>query len=131
MPLLRNKKFELSPRLKLGIGRGYSQNQILKFSAILCLFLALGLTVNAIRLVVIDKGQPNANSTSPQVLGASDVKQQNEQQPAQFTAYKVTQGDTLFNISQKFNIDWTTLATLNNLKSPFALKPGQIINIPK
>lgn len=131
MPLLRNKKFELSPRLKLGIGRGYSQNQILKFSAILCLFLALGLTVNAIRLVVIDKGQPNANVASPQVLGASDVKQQNEQQSAQFTAYKVTQGDTLFNISQKFNIDWTTLATLNNLKSPFALKLGQVINIPK
>jgi LysM repeat protein len=127
MPL-RNKKFELSPRLKLGIGRGYSQNQILKFSAILCLALALGLTVNAFRLVLKDKNQ---NSANPQVLGASDTKPANGQAPVQFTAYTVAQGDTLFNISQKFNIDWTTLATLNNLKSPFVLKLGQVINIPK
>jgi LysM repeat protein len=124
---LRNKKFELSPRLKLGVGRGYSQNQILKFSAIVCLVLALGLTVNAFRLVLKDKNSP----ANPQVLGASDVKQQNSQTTVQFTAYTVQKGDTLFNISQKFNIDWTTLATLNNLKSPFTLKVGQIINIPK
>lgn len=127
----RNKKFELSPRLKLGIGRGYSQNQILKFSAILCLALALGLTVNAFRLVLKNKNQTTANSQNPQVLGASDNKQTNGQTPVQFTAYTVVQGDTLFNISQKFNIDWTTLATLNNLKSPFILKTGQKINIPR
>jgi len=128
---LRNKKFELSPRLKLGVGRGYSQNQILKFSAIICLILALGLTVNAFRLVLKDKNQAGGNSGNPQVLGVSDVKQPGSQSGVQFTAYTVQKGDTLFNISQKFNIDWTTLATLNNLKSPFTLKPGQIINIPK
>lgn len=127
----RNKKFELSPRLKLGIGRGYSQNQILKFSAIVCLTLALVLTANAFRLVLKDKSQAGGNSQNPQVLGATDVKQPNNQSGVQFTAYKVLQGDTLFNISQKFNIDWTTLATLNNLKSPFVLKLGQVINIPK
>jgi hypothetical protein len=125
---LATKNLKLSPRLKLGVGRGYSQNQILKFSAIICLVLALGLTANAFRLVFMDKGNSNAN---PQVLGVSDIKQQNSQPAVQFTAYTVQQGDTLFNISQKFNIDWTTLATLNNLKSPFTLKPGQIINIPK
>jgi LysM domain len=124
------KKFELSPRLKLGVGRGYSQNQILKFSAIACLILALFLTANAFRLVF--SGKDNAsNSQNPQVLGASDTKQPNGQATVQFTAYTVQKGDTLFNISQKFNIDWTTLATLNNLKSPFVLKAGQIINIPK
>jgi hypothetical protein len=127
----RSKKFDLSPRLKLGIGRGYSQNQILKFSAIVCLVLALVLTVNAFRLVIKDKNQAGGASQNPQVLGATDVKQPQNQNAVQFTAYTVQQGDTLFNISQKFNIDWTTLATLNNLKSPFALKPGQIINIPK
>jgi len=127
----RSKKFDLSPRLKLGIGRGYSQNQILKFSAIVCLVLALVLTVNAFRLVIKDKNQAGGASQNPQVLGATDVKQPQNQNAVQFTAYTVQQDDTLFNISQKFNIDWTTLATLNNLKSPFALKPGQIINIPK
>lgn len=125
--LFHNKKFELSPRLKLGIGRGYSQNQILKFSAIICLVLALGLSVNAFLLVLKNRG----NNPTPQVLGASDVKEQTNRTGVQFTAYTVQKGDTLFNISQKFNIDWTTLATLNNLKSPFVLKPGQIINIPK
>jgi len=125
---LAKKNLKLSPRLKLGVGRGYSQNQILKFSAIICLVLALGLTANAFRLVFMDKGGDSAN---PQVLGASDIKQQNNPQAVQFTAYTVKQGDTLFNISQKFNIDWSTLATLNNLKSPFVLKPGQTINIPK
>lgn len=128
---LRNKKFELSPRLKLGIGRGYSQNQILKFSAVVCLTLALALTVNAFRLVLKDKNQAGGNSQNPQVLGATDVKQPGSPSGAKYTAYTVQKGDTLFNISQKFNIDWTTLATLNNLKSPFVLKPGQIINIPK
>jgi hypothetical protein len=127
----RNKKFELSPRLKLGVGRGYSQNQILKFSAVFCLILALGLTVNAFRLVFKDHGQGSVNSGSPQVLGATDVKQQGGQPSVEFTSYTVQQGDTLFNISQKFNIDWTTLATLNNLKSPFVLQPGQTIDIPK
>jgi LysM repeat protein len=127
----RNKKIELSPRLKLGIGRGYSQNQILKFSAIICLVLALALTVNAFRLVLKDKNQTGGNSGNPQVLDATDVKQPGSQSGVQFTAYTVQKGDTLFNISQKFNVDWTTVAALNNLKSPFSIKPGQILQIPK
>jgi LysM repeat protein len=127
----RNKKFELSPRLKLGVGRGYSQNQILKFSAIICLILALILTANAFRLVIKGKNQSTPDSTAPQVLGASDTKQPPAQANIQFTPYTVQKDDTLFNISQKFNIDWSMLATLNNLKSPFVLKAGQVINIPK
>jgi len=123
----RNKKFELSPRLKLGVGRGYSQNQILKISAIICLILALGLAFNAFRLITA-KGQPESG---PQVLGATDVKQNTGQAAAQTTSYTVQKGDTLFNISQKFNIDWTTLATLNNLKTPYLVKPGDVVIIPK
>lgn len=128
---LRNKKFELSPRLKLGVGRGYSQNQILKFAAIICLVLAVVLTFNAFRLIIKNKGQSNDSAGSPQVLGASDVRQPSDQNNVQFVNYTVAKGDTLFNISQKFNIDWTTLATLNNLKTPFALQPGQILKVPK
>ena len=124
------KKFELSPRLKLGVGRGYSQNQILKFAAIICLFLALGLTANAVRLLVTSKNQPAASS-APQVLGATDVKGEENAGSIEFTNYTVQKGDTLFNISQKYNISWTTLATLNNLKSPFYLKAGQQIKVPK
>ncbi len=126
-----NKKFELSPRLKSGVGRGYSQNQILKLAAIICLTLALGLTINTVRLVMQNKNQPATESDQPQVLGASDAKQPESITNVQFITYTIQKGDTLFDISQKFSISWTTLASLNNLKSPFYLKPGQTLKIPK
>jgi LysM repeat protein len=124
----RNKKFELSPRLRLGVGRGYTQNQILKASAGFCLILAVILTANSVRLLFNNNTQ---DIQQTQVLGASDTKIQPINNGLEFTNYTVQKGDTLFNVSQKFNIDWSTLAVLNNLKSPFVLKPGQIINIPK
>ncbi len=126
--LFRKTKFELSPRLKLGVGRGYSQNQILKISAVICLVLAVGLTFNAIRLMIKGKNQA---ANQEQVLGTTDVKNSGGQDSLQFINYTVAKGDTLFNISQKFNISWNTLATLNNLKSPFYLKPGQVLKVPK
>lgn len=126
-----NKKFELSPRLKFGVGRGYTQNQILKISAVTCLAIASVLALNAGRLLLDSKNQNSGQTANPQVLGASDTKENNFPNSIQFTSYTVQKGDTLFNISQKFNISWTTMATLNNLKSPFYLKPGQIIKVPK
>lgn len=123
------KKFELSPRLKFGIGRGYSQNQILKVSAVLCLLLAIGLTFNAVRLLF--SSETSTMLSAPQVLGATDEKQGQQIPAVEFIEYKVQKGDTLFNISQKHNIEWGTLATLNNMKSPFTVKPGQLMKIPK
>lgn len=126
------KTFELSPRLRLGVGRGYSQNQILKYSAILCLVIAAGLSLNAVRLVFFSNiSAVTPAQAEPQVLGASDTKDATSGTAVQFIEYKVQKGDTLFNISQKYNINWTTLATLNNLKSPFTLKLGQTLKIPK
>jgi LysM repeat protein len=125
------KKFDLSPRLKLGVGRGYSQNKILKFAAIICLLVAVGLTVNAVTILFSHSQTSGDNAALPKVLGASDTKTATDTTAIQFVQYKVQKGDTLFNISQKFNIDWTTLATLNNIQSPFAVKPGQTLNIPK
>lgn len=123
------KKFELSPRLKSGIGRNYSHNKILKISAITCLALAGLLAVYGGGLIVSHKS--SAVNSQPQVLGASDIKLPAEPKNVQFMEYKIQKGDTLFNVSQKFNINWTTLSTLNNLKSPFTLKPGQTIKIPQ
>ncbi len=125
-------KFQLSPKLKLGVGRGYSKNQILKYGAIICLLIAVGLTANALR-VLFSRQSTNSAATVPQVLGASDTKTAPVQTAAvpEFIQYTVQKNDTLFDISQKFNIDWTTLATLNNIQSPFTVKAGQILNIPK
>lgn len=125
------KSFELSPKLKFGVGRGYSPNKILKIFASVSLFLAVILAGNAIRLVFGNKlSVASAGAVTPQVLGASDTKDSSEQS-IQFTNYTIQKGDTLFNVSQRFNISWTTLATINNLKSPFALKPGQTLQVPK
>jgi len=123
-----HKKFDLSPRLKFGIGRGYSQNQMLKYGAGICLFTALLLTANAIRIIA---SRSNSPALAPQVLGASDTRTENDVPAVELIEYKVQKGDTLFDISQKYNIDWTTVVTLNNLQSPFTLKAGQIIKIPK
>lgn len=124
-----NRKIELSPRLKLSVGRGYSPNQKLKIAAVCLLVLAVGLTVNAVRLIFFVPGgaQP---SSAPQVLGASDTKTLPDSE-IKFEEYKVQKNDTLFSISQAYNVSWTILATLNNLKSPFIVKPGQSLKIPK
>lgn len=127
---LNRKKFDLSPRLKLGVGRAYSQNQILKISAVFCLILAGLLAINAGKLFWQSSAHDTANNSGPQVLGASDTKVASPP-TVQFIEYSVQKGDTLFSVSQTYNISWATLATLNNLKSPFTLKPGQTLKIPK
>src|SRR3989344_1408949 len=95
-------KIQLSPRLKLGVGRAYSQNHIFKFAAIFCLTLALGLAVHAIWIVFTPKKSDLANENQAQVLGATDTKNSNELSEIQFEEYKIQKGDTLFNLSQKF-----------------------------
>ncbi len=120
------KKVELSPRLKFGVDRARTPNQILKISAVVCLVLAIGLTANDIRLLYSSK---TTNYTG-KVLGASDTRTVTVPD-VQFIQYTVQKGDTLFDVSQKFNITWSTLATVNNIQSPFVLKPGEILKIPK
>ncbi len=120
--LLKKKKLQLSERLNLSVGRSYTKNKILKITGIVCILIGIGLTINAIALIS-QKPQP---SQEGEVLGVTD-----KQTTPQFIDYTVQKGDTLFNLSQKFNISWVTLANLNNLKSPFTLKPGQTLRIPK
>ena len=62
-----------------------------------------------------------------QVLGAQTA----EPQAAQFTSYIVKSGDTLFNISQKYNIKWDLMAQVNGLSEPYVLHIGQTIKIPQ
>lgn len=122
---LKKKNFELSPRLKFGVGRTSFKNQALKITGLVCLLIAAGLTINAFSLIWGGSKQPAASPG--EVLGASDT----QEAKTEFVEYTVQKGDTLFNLSQKYNISWVTLANLNNLKSPFTLKPGQVIQIPK
>ncbi len=128
--MFETRKIELSPRLKLSVGRGLSQNRKLKIFASGLLLLAFGLTINAARLMFFSETDISKQTGQAQVLGATDTKQ-TENTNISFEEYTVQKSDTLFSISQKFNISWTTLATLNNLKSPFLVKPGQILKVPR
>ena len=61
---------------------------------------------------------------SKQILG--------EQVPAtvEYLIYEVKKGDTLFNLAQRFEFSWQTLARINPPKKPYLLKVGQKIKIP-
>lgn len=68
-----------------------------------------------------------ANTSPKQVLGAA-TRQEPEQQ---FTQYTVKNGDTLFNISQQYNLRWDSIAQINNLSEPYVLHAGQALKIPQ
>jgi len=122
-------KVRLSPQLKLGVGRGYSKNNLLKYVGFVFLFASLALVIWTVNVVLHrSSGQgsqtaQNNSQANPQVLGAADTKNP-------FVNYTVKKGDTVFNLAQQFNINWSTLATINDLAAPFTLKPGQVLKIP-
>lgn len=120
-------KVQLSPRLKLGVKHGYTKNQILKFCGAVFFIFAFVLAVNAVRLAF--NGKNIEQTAKPKVLGETNIVE-SKPRSSEFKDIEVQKGDTLFNLSKKYNINWTTLATINNLKSPFNLKPGQILKVP-
>ncbi len=119
------RKIQLSPRLRYGVGRGNSGNKLLKITGVLFLLIAIGLTLNTLGLL-FSSDRPS-DAAKPQVAGAQD--DQSSQQASQFITYKVKKGDTLFNLGQQYDVDWTTLMVLNNLDNT-TLKTGQELKIP-
>jgi len=85
---------------------------------------------NAVPTISQSNQAPDASipvTEQKQVLGAAT------EQPAtqQFTQYSVKNGDTLFNISQQYNIRWDLIAQINNLSEPYILHAGQSLKIPQ
>lgn len=117
-------KVRLSPQLQLGVGRGFSRQNYLKYIGFVFLGLSLILTARTVYLF------SSKNAPDPQVLGADD-QEQTQTVSSPFIEYTVKPGDTIFNIGQSYKISWTTIATLNGLESPFTLKPGQTLKIPQ
>lgn len=117
-------KVQLSPQLKLGVGRGYSKNRILKYGGFIFLLASFVLVGWTVFVVAQHSSKEPGSETNPTVLGAEDDSSQ------AFLTYTVVKGDTVFNIAQKHDVNWTTLATINNLSAPFTLKVGQTIKIP-
>lgn len=73
--------------------------------------------------------------TQKEVLGAQTHQEpavtETPAQTAEFTEYTVQNGDTLFNISQKYNLRWDSIAQINNLSEPYVLHAGQTLKIPQ
>ncbi len=121
--IANTNKIKLSPRLRWGVGRDNSKINFFKVTGSIFLVISSVLVIRATYLLFSDNESTQAN---PQVLGAVDTPAENT-----FREYKVKKGDTLFTISKEYNVDWTTLATINNLKPPFALSVGQTVKIPQ
>ena len=115
-------KVKLSPRLQLGVGRRTGSGNFLKYSGYIFLVISAVLAIRAGYMVIHGPGAVETTA-EPRVAGAEDTQQL-------FKKYTVKKGDTVFSIGQQFGIEWTTLATLNNIKPPFDLKIGQEIKVP-
>jgi len=68
---------------------------------------------------------PVKSSPAPSAVAASSAPATTETP----STYTVAEGDTLWDLSHKFNCSVKQIKTLNNLKKN-ALKPGQVIKIP-
>ncbi len=124
--MIPKHKVKLSPRLQLGVGRSSGRGSMLPYATLIILVISGVLGIRAINLVI--RGSDSETQPSQGVvLGATDAPEQK----SMFEDYKVKKGQTVFSIAQEHNIEWTALATLNNLKAPFPLKPDQILKIPR
>lgn len=115
-------KIKLSRRLKWSVGKTQTSASRLWLLGGFCMAVALFLTLNVFQT------SQNTEPTTPRVLGATAENQTPKK--VQFIDYVVQRGDTLFSISQKYNVSWGTLAELNDLQAPFSLKQDQTIKVP-
>lgn len=133
-------KPHLSPELRAQIAPSSRRDRRLALAGVVFLLLSVVLTIN-----LVPRGTKKLNPTNQaslqtstvmgekQVLGVSTQEEQPAVAAAQeeFTSYSVKQGDTLFNISQQYNVRWDLIAQMNGLTEPYMLKPGQSLKIPQ
>ena len=121
---INQNKIRLAPRLRWGVGRDKYNLNFFKIGGGIFLAISAVLVVRA-SLLLFSGGETTREN--PQVLGAQDTVDSKQS----FTEYKVKKGDTLFTISKESGVEWTALATLNNLEPPFALQVNDTLRIPK
>ena len=67
---------------------------------------------------------PNAGNSTPATAASSSASPNS-------TEYKVGRGETLYNISKRFQVSVARLVQFNNLKNEQDIKVGQVLNIPQ
>lgn len=123
--LSSKNKIKLAPRLRWGVGRDTNKINFFKLGGGIFLVLSAALIIRAGWLLF--SGSETTPTNNPQVLGETD----NNSNEELFTEHQVETGETLFSIAKDNGVDWTMLATINNLKAPFTLHAGQKLKIPK
>ncbi len=146
---MRYIKPHLSPELRAQITPANRRDRRLAMAGVFFLVLSVVLTINllpknnnskVLQTTSVDLNTPIANSTQEkEVLGIStqETPEPTETAPTptvdteEFTLYTVKAGDTLFNISQQYNVKWDLIAQINNLSEPYVLHAGQSLKIPQ
>lgn len=129
-------KPHLSPELRAQISPHSRKDVMLVSAGVFFLLISAGLGYN-LWPKATDSVTPRINNTEKQVLGAT-TQQTPIVQPttppvvqSEFTEYVVKNGDTLFNISQKYNVRWDSIAQINSLSEPYLLHAGMSLKIPQ
>lgn len=120
--VIPKNRIRLSRALRSQTSPYPNANRILKNA----LFLVIGLIVIGVYFFSNQKQEPGKSDMPKQILG----DQEKAVPLVKFDTYRIKNGDTLFNLGQKLDISWHTLAEINNLSEPYVLKIGQSINIP-
>ena len=146
---MKYTKTHLSPELRAQITPHNRRDVKLTVAGVIFLLLSAVMVVN---LWPTKKSSPLANNkpvetlvqsdssavtVEKQVLGESTSQDsqpqfiQHQDSGAGFTQYTVKNGDTLFNISQKYNVKWDLIASVNGLAEPYILHAGLTLKIPQ
>jgi LysM repeat protein len=137
---MKYTKPHLSPELRAQITPTNRRDMRLTAAGVFFLLVSIGLLYNLWpkkdgTLLVNNKTTPVFAQSEKQVLGATTQEPQPTAvaavQSQQFTEYSVKTGDTLFNISQKYNVRWDSIAQINNLSEPYVLHAGLSLKIPQ
>jgi LysM repeat protein len=143
---MKSIKPHLSPELRSQITPGSRRDSKYAFAGVFFLLLsglltfnlwpkAAGVTSNNKPVATFVQTQSLATTLQTeipqQVLGAETSTEPTTPVSEQFTSYTVKNGDTLFNISQKYNIKWDLISQVNNLSEPYVLHAGQTLKIPQ
>ena len=136
-------KPHLSPELRARITPSTRRDMKLTIAGVFFLAASIGLTINvwpkheATSLSNDTQDSQVAQSENAPISGEKQVLGETTQSPIeapteeQFSEYTVKAGDTLFNISQQYNIRWDLIAQINRLSEPYILHAGQKVKIPQ
>lgn len=83
----------------------------------------------AVGIYVVARPHSKTNSAGETNTGPKQILGE-QAKSAESETYEIKKGDTLFNLSSRFNVSWQTLAEINHLQEPYILKVGQKIKIP-